>query len=256
MQQSDSIAALVAALAKAQMEVRNPSLDRAHPHFKGFRYASLGSHLDAIREPFAKHGLIVTQGVNSEGDRVSVTTQIAHTSGEWMRATVGITLAERAKAQDLGAAVTYLRRYAIASIAMLTGDDDTDADEDRAAKEPPRREPPRQESRRDVFDPTPVAKPSAPASKGSMVAGKWGAKGADCVRPRKIAPRGDGVTAVLCDHAVHGSQWVAFPEAVAAAITEGSLIDIEWKWNDKGFYESAVATPVKRTKAGDIEIPF
>lgn len=258
MQQSESIAALVAALAKAQLEVRNPSLDRAHPHFKGFRYASLGSHIDAIREPFAKHGLIVTQGVNSEGDRVSVSTQIAHTSGEWIRATVGITLAERAKAQDLGAAVTYLRRYAIASIAMLTGDDDTDAEEDRDAKEPPRREQPRQEPSRDVFDRTPVAqqRTAAPAVKtASAVGPKWPSTGSDVVRPRKIAPRGDGVTAVLCDHAVNGSQWVAFPETVAQSIREGEIIEISWRWNDRGFFESDAAQKPMRPKK-DAEIPF
>lgn len=258
MQQSENIGSLVAAMAKAQLEVRNPALDRAHPHFKGFRYASLGAHLDAIREPFARHGLIVTQGVESSDKGVSVTTMIAHGSGEWMRSSVGMDLPERATAQNLGAIVTYLRRYAIASIALLTGDDDTDADEDRIARAPQPAAKPAQAPAKPAAAPQPVAapKPAATASalfattpvgdapvKRGVALKPWGDAGADIVRVERIVDRDNGVSAVLCSHATEGQVWVSVPVHMIGAAKVGKTVDLAWAWNAAGFYEATRLSP-------------
>jgi hypothetical protein len=260
MQTSQTIGALVAAIAKAQLEIRNPTLDKVHPHFKGFRYASLGSHIDAIREAFAKHGLIVSQGIDSDDMRVSVTTMISHTSGEWMSSAVGMTLAEKATAQNLGACVTYLRRYALASMCLLTGDDDTDAEEDRQSKEPPRATPVRRETR-DVFDPTPVNAPAGTYEKpkpASQPKHKWPKEGLDIVRPVKVVERENNQFAVLCAHATAGQAWVCIDASRMKPVSEGDNVEIGWSTNAAGVI---VANSVREPEAfrdefGNLELPI
>jgi len=259
MQHSESIAKLVTALAQAQLKTKNPALDKAHPHFRGFRYASLGSHIDAIREEFARHGLAILQGVQSEGPTVSVTTMICHTSGEWIKSTVGMTLAENATAQNIGACVTYLRRYQMAAMAMLTGEDDTDAEDDRRDKEPPKPRPvpaaPAAPARKDdVFSPQPVgtaAKAKAASSR------KWPDTGSDVVRVEKTVDRGD-VVALLCSHAVHSTAWVSAPKAMAADVRSEANIELDWAWNEAGFYEAKAIkeAPRFRDLIAKGEIPF
>jgi hypothetical protein len=258
MQQSESIAKLVTALAQAQLIVKNPTLDKEHPHFRGFRYASLGSHIDAIREPFAKHGLAIVQGVQSEGQVVSITTMICHNSGEWVKSTVGMTLAEKATAQNIGAAVTYLRRYQMAAMALLTGEDDTDAEEDRQEKEPPPKPraaaPAPAAKRDDVFSPQPVGTAAKAKASSSR---KWPDSGNDIVRVEKIVDRGD-VIALLCGHAVHSTAWISAPKSMLQDVKAESNIELSWSWNESGFYEAkSIKDPPKfRDLIAKGEIPF
>lgn len=242
MQTSEQIGKLVTALALAQSQTSNPALDRAHPHFKGFRYASLGAHLEAIRQPFAANGLIVTQGVTSEGNAVTVTTMIAHSSGEWMKSAVGMTLPEKATAQNLGAVVTYLRRYAIASMCLLTGDDDTDADEDREARQPQRPEP------RQAPAAATAPQRSAAADREALFGSApkpvqrtaWPADGTEVVTMRKVVDRDGGVRAVLCDHPSAGQSWVQFPAELASAAAENKRCELTWEFDDRGGFMRAV----------------
>lgn len=260
MQQSATIGALIAALAKAQAETKNPALDKVHPHFKGFRYASLGSHIDAIREPFSRNGLVISQGIDSHEMNVSVTTMIAHTSGEWMSSTVSMVLAERATAQNLGATVTYLRRYALASMCLLTGDDDTDAEEDRQAKQPAK---PTRPATRDVFDPTPstpsadtYSKPAASKAKSSN--GKWPQVGADVVKPLRVVERENDQYAVLFMHVDAGQAWVCVPKSLIAGVHEGDNVDMHWETNRAGvLVAKSITEPMRfRDVNGNPEIPF
>lgn len=243
MQQSANIGSLVAAMAKAQAEIKNPPLDSVNPHFRN-RYASLGAHLDAIRLPFAKHGLVLTQGVESEDGRVSVTTMVAHSSGEWMSSTVGMPLPERATAQNLGAVVTYLRRYAIGSVALLTGEEDTDAEQDRIARQdkpkPSPKPPAAPEPKRDVFDTTPSKKSSSPAAKAKAKK-EWPKSGIDVVKPTKIVERDQYRGAVLFEHpdAAFGSQWIAVPVAMVESVVVDKPIELTWAWNEVGGFREA-----------------
>lgn len=252
MQKSDQIGSLVTALAKAQMELRNPPLDSVNPHFKN-RYASLGAHLDAIRTPLAKNGLVLTQMVTTESGCVHVTTMIAHASGEWMSSTVGMPLPERATAQNLGATVTYLRRYAIGACALLTGDEDNDAESDRIARQDKPRAAPAAKSE-DVFDPTPAAKSpvaKSPAAK-TKPERRWKERGTDVVIVTKIVAREDGRSAVLCQHATDGSQWVSISDSLmdAAVIEVDKRIELTWTLNQSGHVSAvAVAEPPRLAAA-------
>lgn len=248
MRQSEAIGSLVAALAKAQQEVRNPPLDSVNPHFRN-RYASLGAHLDAIREPFARHGLVLMQSIGSEDGKVSVTTVVAHSSGEWMSGTVGMALPDKATAQNLGSIVTYLRRYSIGSMCLLTGEEDNDAEQDRvsrqdkpkveasAPKAVPQVKSDKIKAVRELLDPH----PSVSAKKEA-----WPKDGIDLVTTVKIVERGDANNAVLFSHPSHGNCWVAVAKEMTASLKVERRVELSWKWNQAGFMEAVEIGPVPK----------
>ncbi len=124
--QSDSIAALAAALAKAQAAIPPAPKNAENPHYRS-HYADLASVWGACRAPLAAHGIAVIQSpARSENGLVTLSTTLAHASGEWM---TSIVAARPAKddAQGLGSVITYLRRYALAAMVGVTSCEDDDA---------------------------------------------------------------------------------------------------------------------------------
>lgn len=121
--QSDTIGHLALALAKAQGEMGAAAKDANNPHFKS-RYADLASIMDACRGPLAKHGLAVTQlpGRGDDGS-VQLTTILLHESGEHLGSTISARPAQE-NPQVVGSILTYLRRYALASVVGVVSDDD------------------------------------------------------------------------------------------------------------------------------------
>jgi len=91
---SDSVAALASALAKAQGELVNPEKsltavirpNRAGEEERSFRYAPLSSGLDIVRKTLSQHEIatIQTTAIDREARVVSLTTTLAHSSGEWI----------------------------------------------------------------------------------------------------------------------------------------------------------------------------
>lgn len=119
---SASIAALAAALAKAQGEMEGAAKGNVNPHFKS-KYADLASIWDACREPLSKHGLSILQPVRADGPQVTVTTILAHSSGEWIEESLTMT-AQKNDPQGVGSAITYGRRYGLASMVGIAPEDD------------------------------------------------------------------------------------------------------------------------------------
>src|SRR5688572_30216456 len=105
---SDSIAAIAAAMAKAQGEIAGASKDKTNPHFKS-AYADLASVWDACRGPLSKNGLAVLQPASADGPRVTVTTLLTHSSGEWIEGDLSMTAAQNTP-QGIGSCITYARR--------------------------------------------------------------------------------------------------------------------------------------------------
>ena len=122
MQKSESIAALAAALAKAQGEMENASKNSQNPHFRS-KYADLAEIINTVRPVLAKHGLSVTQFPSFDGTLAHVETIIAHQSGEWMSGTTSSPV-QKADPQGIGSATTYLRRYSLAAVCNLAQEDD------------------------------------------------------------------------------------------------------------------------------------
>jgi ERF superfamily len=135
---SESIAALAAALAKAQMALTNPekSLTGTVPTGRGdesprtFRYASLSSGLDIVRKTLGEQGIATMQTTTIDQDiqTVSLTTVLAHASGEWIASDWPVcALSDMTMPRRMGAALTYARRYALFTLVGIAGEDDLDA---------------------------------------------------------------------------------------------------------------------------------
>lgn len=132
MNKSESIAALTAALAKAQGEIKGALKDAANPFFRS-TYADLQSVWDAIRGPLSANGIAVMQFPEEGEHGLSVYTLMSHESGEWVASSLlvrpGYTDKEGnfvplSDPQAMGSAITYARRYALQAVAGVAPMDD------------------------------------------------------------------------------------------------------------------------------------
>jgi hypothetical protein len=120
---SPEIGDIAAALAAAQAEMQNVEKDRINPHFKS-RYATLGAVLDEVRPQLAKQGIAIVQmAVNGEASTIGVITRFVHKSGQWIESGLYVT-PSKFDAQGAGSVISYLRRYALMSMAGVWQDDD------------------------------------------------------------------------------------------------------------------------------------
>ncbi len=135
---SESIASLAAALAKAQMMLTNPEKsltamapsDRYDEPGRTFRYAPLSSGLDIVRKALGQHEIatVQTTAIDQATQAVSLTTVLAHSSGEWIASDWPVcALSEMATPRRMGAALTYARRYALFTLVGIAGEEDLDA---------------------------------------------------------------------------------------------------------------------------------
>lgn len=128
MNKSQSISKLALALSKAQAEMPEVKKNAQNPFLKN-KYADLGAVIDTSRPVLAKHELAVTQFPVSDGDKIGVTTCLTHSSGEWIEETILIPATDAkglSVAQSAGVVISYLRRYAWASVLGMYADEDTD----------------------------------------------------------------------------------------------------------------------------------
>jgi hypothetical protein len=130
-EQSEQIGQLAAALAIAQGKITGALKDSANPFFKS-KYADLASVWDACRGPLSENGIAVIQTTDIDDQGVVIVTTLAHKSGEWMRGKLRL-MPKEATPQGVGSAITYGRRYALASIVGVAQvDDDGNAASGRA----------------------------------------------------------------------------------------------------------------------------
>jgi len=119
MEKSETIGKLTLALSKVQSQLRPAKENSKNPFFKS-SYADLGSVWDSVRKLLAENELAVIQMPTDVG---GLTTTLSHSSGEYMSSTMYIPSKE--DAHGVGSAISYARRYALASIVgVVTGDDD------------------------------------------------------------------------------------------------------------------------------------
>ena len=146
---------LFAALAKAQAELGTAREDGRNPHFRS-TYATLESVRGVVVPAFTRHGLSITQHPGLDGENVTMTTVVGHSSGQYMMSTSAVPLGKRRDSHAYGSACTYLRRFSMAAIASaVTGeDDDGNASSSRGATQTARKA-------------APKAKPQARAQKAA-----------------------------------------------------------------------------------------
>lgn len=128
---SEQINELAAALSKAQSKFKHVSKDKtARIKMKNggeysYSYADLGSTWDVAREALTSNGLSVAQ-LPSFGDGwLMLDTMLMHSSGQYISSQMK-TRADEMDVKSIGSAITYLRRYAFASITGLVADEDDD----------------------------------------------------------------------------------------------------------------------------------
>lgn len=123
MKTSESISKFAVAFCAAQAEIKSALKDSTNPHFKS-RYADLESVIEAVKPSLTKHGISFLQPASPSDDgRLHLTTRLLHTSGEWMEDTAVCPL-PKADPQGFGSAMTYLRRYSLASFCGVAQTDD------------------------------------------------------------------------------------------------------------------------------------
>ena len=115
---------LYAALAAAQGEMENASLNRENPHFKS-KYADLASIRDATIPALSKNGLALIQYTEATERGLLLHTRLAHTSGEYIESTYPV-IADLSKPHPTGSALTYAKRYSWAAICGISADEDDD----------------------------------------------------------------------------------------------------------------------------------
>ena len=158
--QSEPIDKLAAALAKAQSEFKPIKKDktakvRSEKGSYEYHYADLSAVFDSVREALAKNGLAVTQRTIVNGG-LTLETRLLHSAGQWIAATYP--LPSGGRAQEMGSALTYAKRYSLSSMLGIAAEDDDDGAD--AAETKPR--PPA------ARDPSPPPEPPKDAPKSSF----------------------------------------------------------------------------------------
>jgi hypothetical protein len=227
MKRTETVGELAAALAKANLEIRNAELDRVNPHFKN-RYATLGSILNAVRVPLAKQGIATVQTVSMDHGMVLVTTSLIHSSGQCIEDTAMFPLPDKSTVQQMGSAITYLRRYALAAICGIVGDEDDDGENDRTQRTEPRRDTFRPQEARGSQErpsPAPVPAPRAQPQQAPVAVadGEWveiAVKYVDTGR----AGKNQSPYVKIKD--ANGENWMVWDEALhaAAMAAKGSTV--------------------------------
>ena len=146
MLRSENISQLMVALVKAQAQMKPAQRSGKNPQLRN-NYSTLEDIIAAVKKPFADNALCFVQALDTTSDGVFLETLIIHESGEYIgsRLIVHEVSGNRAvnEIQTFGIALTYTKRYALAALAGIASDDDTDGN-GATARNPARRKATRQ----------------------------------------------------------------------------------------------------------------
>ena len=121
---SEEIKELAGAMLKVQAEINPATKDGENPFAKA-RYATLNSVVEASREALLGHGLwLVQYSVPAEAGHLGLMTKLIHAaSGQWQASLMVMPLT-KGDPQGYGSALTYARRYSMATLVGLVVEDD------------------------------------------------------------------------------------------------------------------------------------
>jgi ERF superfamily len=115
MNKSTDIGKLALALSKAQSEIKGAIKDSTNPFYKS-NYADLESVIEAIKKPMVANELSFTQLTKfNDTGFLLIETMIMHSSGEYMSGEYPVICKDMNDPQKVGAAMTYARRFSLAS---------------------------------------------------------------------------------------------------------------------------------------------
>ena len=124
----------IAALAKAQQEMKTPVKDATNPHYRN-GYASLKSCIKAIKPALNDNGFALLQSAGKDEQGHYIQTTFEHTSGGLFTSKFYME-PEKKGMQGLGSAATYAKRYGLLGLAGIEPDEDADDDGNAADEKP------------------------------------------------------------------------------------------------------------------------
>lgn len=152
---------LLKAMIEAAPEISSITKSKVANGYKfSYKYATLDSLVDMLRNVLPKHGLWFLQMPTRLDNRSVLTTRVFHTSGQWLEDSIEMTDTELSGSandtQRVGASITYFRRYALSSIFGVATDEDVDGNLDNAKQPQPQSKPaPQSKPPQQKQDPTP-----------------------------------------------------------------------------------------------------
>ena len=105
--------------------IGNVHADKINPAFRS-KYSSLSEILDTVKAEANKHNLAVRQVIQSEEGKVSVVTSFLHRDGVEFDGGKVSFKSDGLNPQQLGSALTYLRRQSISTACGISVDVDDD----------------------------------------------------------------------------------------------------------------------------------
>jgi len=119
---SASIDKLAAALIKAQSQIETAVKGATNPHFNS-RYADLATCWECVKKPLTDNGLCLLQPASTNGNAISVTTILLHSSGQYIAETLSM-IPGKDTPHAVGSCITYGRRYGLCAMLSLPQHDD------------------------------------------------------------------------------------------------------------------------------------
>lgn len=137
MRQSEKINTLLESLVKVQAEL--PTLPKDKNGY-GYKYTDLDTVITTIKPILSKYNIGFMQMLSTlENGKSAITTRLFNASGEWVEDTTplpDVSMAKTNAAQNLGAAITYMKRYSLCSMLGISSDEDVDGNPEMKPKNP------------------------------------------------------------------------------------------------------------------------
>jgi hypothetical protein len=116
-----------------------PRKGRGQVGSRSYRYATLDDLLVAVEPVLHTHGLAVSQALQVDGDRQLLVTKIVDAEGALVLG-ASVRVPDCDDPHRLGAWLTYLRRYSLASLLGVATEEDIDGEADARRSEPAQRQ--------------------------------------------------------------------------------------------------------------------
>ena len=155
MNQSQTISCLLEAMCGFQSELE--AMPKNSSGY-GYRYTDLDTIASKIRPLLAKYGLGYMQPIETVGDTMFMRTRVFHKSGEYIETDIvlnAVSGKQMNAIQQMGAAITYMRRYSLCSVLGITSDEDTDGAEKKEAPGTQNKQPVKPQPTKQVTKPVP-----------------------------------------------------------------------------------------------------
>ena len=242
------------ALIKALSETKDIHADSTNPFHKN-SYASLSQHLLTLKPIFAKNGLGILQMPIGDMDSVGIRTIIIHKDGGSVRADALIPAEKGISGQNAGSLYSYLRRYALASVAGVATSDD-DAETNRVESPAPAKAYVNLNAKGTKYIPNPNAEKSIQSKGSSDVVAPFGdAKGT----PLSALPlRSQDRSKKCADLNYWANAWQPKPFGDSGVISKRDLAtkaEAQRLWAEANGAEVATVSDVAEVETQD-EIPF